>query len=159
MEQLLATSNIANKVRNTRLPRTKPLLPLFETVSNSLHAIIEAEKVKLLKKGDGEIIIECIRNGDKDTLASLPDIDTYPINSFIISDNGIGLTDENLKAFMEADTDHKITIGGKGIGRFICLKAFREMNIQSQYVNKNETIESVKFDFKATKKDFTILLT
>ncbi|MBK8875280.1 MAG: sensor histidine kinase [Bacteroidia bacterium] len=154
MEQLLATSNIANKVRNTRLPRTKPLLPLFETVSNSLHAIIEAEKVKLLKKGDGEIIIECIRNGDKDTLASLPDIDTYPINSFIISDNGIGLTDENLKAFMEADTDHKITIGGKGIGRFICLKAFREMNIQSQYVNKNETIESVKFDFKATKEGF-----
>jgi hypothetical protein len=37
MEKLFATSNIANKVRNTRLPRTKPLLPLFEIVSNSIH--------------------------------------------------------------------------------------------------------------------------
>lgn len=154
MEQLFATSNIANKVRNTRLPRTKPLLPLFELVSNSLHAIIEAENDKLLEKGKGEIIIDCIRNGDPVTLASLPDIDIYPINSFIISDNGIGFTDENLKAFVEADTDHKISIGGKGVGRFICLKAFREMNIESSFKLKNQNVQSVSFDFKTTKEGF-----
>jgi hypothetical protein len=32
-------SNIANKVRNTTLPKNKPLLPLYEAISNSIHSI------------------------------------------------------------------------------------------------------------------------
>ena len=113
------TSNIANKVNNTHLPRTKPLLPLFEVISNSIHSIQEAINKKILESGKGEIYIDCIRNGSANTLEQLPNIDTYPIHSFIVSDNGIGLNDENLKSFIEADTDHKLSIGGKGVGRFV----------------------------------------
>jgi len=147
------TSNIANKVRNTRLPRTKPLLPLFELISNSIHSIEEAIEKNILKPSEGRIVIDCIRNGSPETLEQLADIDIYPINSFVVTDNGIGLDEDNLKAFTEADTDHKINIGGKGVGRFVCLKAFKELNITSFYKENNVT-KSVKFDFKATKEGF-----
>lgn len=147
------TSNIANKVRNTRLPRTKPLLPLFELISNSIHSIEEAIAKNILKPGEGKIVIDCIRNGSQETLEQLVDIDIYPIHSFIVSDNGIGLDEENLKAFIEADTDHKIDIGGKGVGRFVCLKAFRELNITSYFKENSET-KAIKFDFKPTKEGF-----
>lgn len=147
------TSNIANKVRNTRLPRTKPLMPLFEVISNSIHSIEDAKKAQLLKNGEGQIVIECIRNGSQETLAELKDVDIYPIHSFRVTDNGIGLNDENLKAFIEADTDHKIEIGGKGVGRFVCLKAFKELNITSYFTQKSE-IKSIQFDFKSTKIGF-----
>jgi hypothetical protein len=147
------TSNIANKVRNTRLPRTKPLMPLFEVISNSIHSIEDAKKSKLLENGEGQIVIDCIRNGSQETLAELKDVDIYPIHSFRVTDNGIGLNDENLKAFIEADTDHKIEIGGKGVGRFVCLKAFKELNITSYFTQKSE-IKSIQFDFKSTKIGF-----
>lgn len=67
--ELLATSNIANKIRNTRLPRTKPLMPLFEVISNSIHSIEEAIQAELLEAGKGQIVIKCIRNGSNGTLS------------------------------------------------------------------------------------------
>lgn len=147
------TSNIANKVRNTRLPRTKPLQPLFELISNAIHSIEEAEAKGIIDRGSGTITIDCIRNGLHETLEQLGDIDIYPINSFTVTDNGIGLDEENFKAFTETDTDHKIDIGGKGVGRFVCLKAFRELNIRSFYIEDGQT-KSVQFDFKQTKEGF-----
>jgi hypothetical protein len=147
------TSNIANKVNNTHLPRTKPLLPLFEVISNSIHSIQEAINKKILESGKGEIYIDCIRNGSANTLEQLPNIDTYPIHSFIVSDNGIGLNDENLKSFIEADTDHKLSIGGKGVGRFVCLKAFSELNVKSFYIESGG-VKSIQFSFRPTKEGF-----
>jgi hypothetical protein len=147
------TSNIANKVRNTRLPRTKPLLPLFELISNSIHSIEEAVNNSIIPVSAGRIIIDCIRNGDQRTLEGLSDINVYPVHSFIVTDNGIGLDKENLQSFIEADTDHKIDIGGKGVGRFVCLKAFKELNIQSFFIENKET-KSIQFDFKPTKEGF-----
>jgi hypothetical protein len=147
------TSHIANKVRNTRLPRKKPLMPLFELISNSVHSIEEAVKNKIIGKNTGKIIIDCIRNGAQQTLEELTDIDTYPIHSFRVNDNGIGLNEENLKAFIETDTDHKIDIGGKGVGRFICLKAFKELNIKSNFIEAGKK-KVIEFDFKATKEGF-----
>ena len=55
------TSNIANKVRNTRLPRAKPLMPLFEVISNSIYSIEDAKKARLLNENQGTSVIDCIR--------------------------------------------------------------------------------------------------
>ena len=151
--QLIATSNIANKVRNTRLPRTKPLMPLFEVISNAIHSIEEAVATGLIKDGEGEIIVDCIRNGSDDTLKQLKEIDQYPIHSFKVSDNGIGLNKENWISFTEADTDHKIEIGGKGVGRFVCLKAFRELNIYSEFMEEGVR-KAISCDFRPTKVGF-----
>ncbi|MRN00324.1 ATP-binding protein [Riemerella anatipestifer] len=154
MTEFLATTNIENKVRNTRLPKTKPLMPLFEVISNSIHSIEDAVKKGKLNKNDGLITITCIRNGSEDTLSSLEKIDQYPIHSFKVQDNGIGLNKENLKSFTESDTDHKIEIGGKGVGRFVCLKAFRELNVISKFYNDEEKPDTICFDFKPTKEGF-----
>ncbi|AXT19796.1 ATP-binding protein [Flavobacteriaceae bacterium AU392] len=154
MEQLIATSNIANKVRNTNLPRTKPLMPLFEVISNSIHSIDEAIKAGLIKEGESKIVIKCIRNGAEETLKELKVIDNYPIHSFEVEDNGIGMNKDNLTSFIESDTDHKIEIGGKGVGRFVCLKAFKKLNIKSQYIDSDTSLKAISFDFKATKVGF-----
>jgi hypothetical protein len=152
LKTLSPKSNIANKVRNTKLPKTKPLMPLFEVISNSIHAINEAKKNNLLD-GPGKIRIKLIRNGNEETLKVLTDIDKYPIHSFEIKDNGIGLNDDNLNFFVESDTDHKIEIGGKGVGRFVCLKAFRKMLVNS-CCNIDGKKFVRRFEFQSTKEAF-----
>lgn len=145
-------SNIANKVRNTKLPTTKPLMPLFEVISNSIHAIDEAKNAGILK-GPGEIIIKIIRQGEVATFKELENVDLYIIKSFEITDNGIGLNDENLNCFVETDTDHKIEIGGKGVGRFVCLKAFKKLIIKSFFID-GKVFKYREFVFTNTKEGF-----
>ncbi|MGV6945998.1 hypothetical protein [Sphingobacterium kyonggiense] len=140
-------SNIANKVRNTSLPRTKPLLPLFEAISNSIHSINELDD----KIENGRILINLKRNGDENILKDLSEIDNYPIHSIEIIDNGVGFNDSNMTYFIEADTDHKIQIGGKGVGRFVCLKAFKKIVVSSIYFN-SESLCKRQFEYKNTKE-------
>lgn len=64
--------------------------------------------------------------------AMLPDIDIDgPVDGFAVTDNGIGFNEENLDAFFTSDTQYKVGRGGKGIGRFIWLKAFQAAEIES----------------------------
>lgn len=151
--QMQSKTNIANRVRNTKLPKTKPLMPLFEVISNGIHAINEAKEKGILN-GEGIINIKVIRNGNPETLSQLADIDSYPIKSFEVSDNGIGLNDENLNCFEETDTDHKIAIGGKGVGRFVCLKAFRMMIVNSCYISDKGEYRVRQFELRNTKEGF-----
>jgi hypothetical protein len=128
-------------------------MPLFEVISNSIHAIEESKKASLLD-GPGEITIDVIRNGNIATLKDMNNNDMSPIKSFQISDNGIGLNEANLNYFIEADTDHKIKMGGKGVGRFVCLKAFKEMAIESCFFEATKGHLIRRFNFKATKEGF-----
>lgn len=124
-------TNIAGKVRNTKLPKRKALWPLFETISNSIHAIQEKGNIE-----SGQIQIYIIRNGHQDALKNIKNADNYPINSFHVHDNGIGFTDKNLESFLTAESDYKIEKGAKGIGRFVSLKAFRQVKYTSCYKNE-----------------------
>ena len=133
-------SNIANKVRNTKLPTTKGLMALFEVISNSIHAIKEAIEKDLLSD-NGKLSIKVVRNVG--LLKNEVDlfIDSSPITSIIVQDNGIGLNEENFKSFLESDSDHKIQIGGKGVGRFVCLKVFEKIKIKSIFTEDNSLQE------------------
>lgn len=147
-----SSTNLKNRVNKLHLPRTKPLLPLFEVVSNSIHAIQEKSKeVGLNYKG--KIEIKIVRNGKEETLKDLPDIDNYPIQSFVINDNGVGFNYDNLIAFAEFDTERKAKIGGKGIGRLVCLKAFQKIIVESVY-NENSELKLRKFDYTKSKEGF-----
>jgi hypothetical protein len=152
IDKLSPTLNIAQKVKNTKLPKTKPLMPLFECISNSIHAIGEAQYNEQIID-NGEIRINVIRNGDHQMLLALPIIDEYPVKSFEIIDNGIGLNDENLTCFVESDTDHKVSMGGKGVGRFTALVAFGYLKIESTFLS-NDGRKYREFEFKATKVGF-----
>lgn len=120
------SSNLRGKVRNFDLPKNQPLVPLYEAIVNSINAIDERSE----KYGDfqGKITIEVVRER---TLLSESDSNT--VSGFIVTDNGIGFDDDNMKSFMEADSEYKMNIGGKGVGRFSWLKAFSSVEIESTY--------------------------
>ena len=113
------TGNILNRVR--RLPKpTKPaqaLQPLFEAVSNAMHAIEDQFPATAITSGHINITIT--------NLAA-------PARSqIIIADNGIGLTNDRFLAFCTTDTDFKLPRGGKGIGRLLWLDAFDRIKVTS----------------------------
>jgi hypothetical protein len=118
-------TDVAGRVRNVQLPLSKPLLPLFEAIINSIHAIEDA------KENNGRIEVEVLRSaGD---LFAESDRSHAEINGFLVRDNGIGFEDENFEAFTTSDTTFKANRGGKGIGRFMWLAAFESAHIESVF--------------------------
>ncbi|WP_205668192.1 ATP-binding protein, partial [Bradyrhizobium manausense] len=130
-------TNLRNQVRQTPLPKWKPLIPLFEAVMNSFQAIRDAKR----PSKDGFIKITVERD------AVLLDEEFAPVQAFTITDNGIGLNDENFDSFNTAFSDHKLTRGGKGLGRFTWLKAFDKVDIDSTFKEKGEDAQRRTFTF------------
>lgn len=142
-------TNIAGRVRNINLPLKKALWPLFEVLSNSIHAIEELGPSK-----KGEINITLDREGHDEALALLGDVNQYFIKSFTITDNGIGFNERNYKSFLTAESDYKENKGSKGIGRFVCLKAFKKIEFSSTFQNSLRETEIRNFSLKAYGKGF-----
>lgn len=141
MEQF--SVHLEGRIKNFNLPSSKPLLPLFEAVVNSIHSI-EDRKSADSNFSDGIITIEIIRNNQ----LSLPnmDPDLPEITGFIITDNGVGFDKNNFASFMKSDSIYKAEKGGKGVGRFSWLKAFEKAKINSTYL-ENDTLFNRTFEF------------
>lgn len=128
------STNLAGRLRNTPLPLTSGLLPLFEAVVNSIHAIEEAG----VSTNDGRITITILRKVKQcsldlsDARKKGPD-PLEEIIGFKIEDNGIGFTDENMASFGTLDSEHKVQKGCRGIGRLLWLKAFKQVCVESIY--------------------------
>jgi len=129
-------TNLNGRLRNTSLPLSCGLLPLFETVINAIHALEEANIPA--ESGWIRVVIE------RDVVHSLLDTvegkksGRQPLNdiaSFTVTDNGVGFNDENFNAFLTLDTDHKIDKGGRGIGRLLWLKAFQRVDVASMFLD------------------------
>lgn len=129
--------DVAGRVRNVQLPSSRPLLPFFEAIVNSMEAIEDAQL-----KEDGKIEIEVIR----DPTYLFEDRSLAEITGFAIKDNGIGFNDENFDAFSTSDTSYKASRGGKGIGRFMWLAAFETVEIDSAF-NANGVTKRRRFTF------------
>ncbi len=144
-------TNLPGRLRNTPLPQTAGLLPLFEAVVNSIHAIEEAGA-----NHEGVITIEILRDTLSPTL-DLGDTKKKPgreaigdIQGFRITDNGIGFNDENLASFRTLDTEHKSDKGCRGVGRLMWLKAFKVARISSIYEGGGGLLKrSFKFNAEA----------
>jgi hypothetical protein len=122
-------TNLAGRLRNTRLPRSQGLLPLFEAVVNSIHAI------DALGIDDGVVRIQLIRSAAAplpfepgSAGGGLPDVE-----GFRISDNGEGFNAGNRTSFETLDSDHKVHLGCRGVGRLLWLKAFGKVEVLSQF--------------------------
>lgn len=144
-----SSTNLRYRVQKLNLPRTKALYPLFEVISNSIHAIQERNANSF----KGKIEVKAIRNGDEEVLKQILDIEQYPINSFLVTDNGIGLNKENLVSFAEFDSEKKLAIGGKGVGRLICLKAYNKLIVESIYQN-GTSLKLRRFEYRKSKEGF-----
>jgi hypothetical protein len=128
-------ANVANFVRQeVKVSKRKPLLPIFEAVSNSLDAITD-------RKQPGTIRVTVLRQPELfDSSRGVP-------HAFIVEDNGIGFNDENMAAFNELYSDRKIRQGGKGRGRFAFLKVFEKVEITSTFeTDRGKKARTFTFD-------------
>src|SRR5882757_3889066 len=128
--------DLPGRIRNTRLLYSHSLLPLFEAVINSIHAVDET-----LNPKNGVINVHVLRDHQQHSLPfdAATRASSLPIKSFVISDNGIGFTDVHFKSFSTADSQQKANLGGKGIGRFLWLKAFDHAEIESTFKEGGKT--------------------
>jgi hypothetical protein len=128
-------------VNNIVLKKSEALLPLFEAVINSIHAVKGRD-------GANKISITVHRAGPQ---ALLPGQATDLISGFSVTDNGVGFTRDNLKSFKTYSSSLKAGIGGKGIGRFLWLKAFDRVIVESTF-QEDGTFWLRRFEFLADQE-------
>lgn len=119
--------NLTGQVNQMRLPKSKALWPLFETVVNSIQSLEDTNSCTTPQITIKANRIECAQvNADgTDELSHFEE--------FIVRDNGTGFTERNYQSFLEAYSTLKVKKGCKGIGRFLWLKAFDEVLITSTF--------------------------
>jgi hypothetical protein len=117
----MSNINIQRAVENIR-STTTVFTPIVEVVVNAIEAIEAAQiadglvQVKVKRSPQGEI-----------------DASESKIVDLTVQDNGIGFTKENRDSFDTLYSALKLPQGGKGFGRFICLKYFDELHVESVY--------------------------
>ncbi len=139
-------TSLKGRLRNTNLPLTNVLYPLFEAVVNSIHSIDTAIKLKGNSSTmDGIITIKILRSSQFTTSTDIkPDI-----IGFEIIDNGVGFNTENYNSFQTLDSEYKIALGCRGVGRLLWLKAFNKVSVKSVY-EENGQVFTRTFDFSAS---------
>ena len=139
--------DLPGRIKHTRLLYSDALLPIFEAVINSIHAVNE-----LHSNSNGTVRVHLERDERQEILPldRAGKLSTLPIKSVKISDNGIGFTDSHFKSFSTADTQQKATLGGKGIGRFLWLKAFDYAEIDSIFKAENGKTYQRQFALRLT---------
>jgi|MTBAKMStandDraft_1061839.scaffolds.fasta_scaffold01014_2 hypothetical protein len=144
-------TNLRGRLRNTPLPYSRGLMPLFEAVVNSIHAIEETG----YSSNRGKIIVDILR--DSHPNSSLfpnqkkpgPDA-TEDIIGFKITDNGIGFNDANMKSFETLDSEYKADKGCRGVGRLLWLKAFNKIRVTSIFKDDTGCLKSRSFTFNTS---------
>lgn len=137
--------DLPGRIRNTKLAPSNCLLPLFEAIVNSIHAIDDGARLT------GVITVHVQRENTQVAFDNGEAVVSEPVNGFIIEDNGCGFTNRNFKAFCTCDSTIKAPIGGKGIGRLLWLKAFEKAEVQSSYTEDGKSWQRA-FQFALTEK-------
>jgi hypothetical protein len=131
--------NLAGRVRNTSLVVSRPLLPLFDAIVNSVHAIEDRQPQP------AQPLITITVEREK----VLPDQDpeTGEVSGFVVTDNGIGFNEDNYDSFGTSDSPWKQARGAKGVGRFLWLKAFGDVRVESAFISDAKELCLRKFRF------------
>jgi hypothetical protein len=137
--------DLKGRVNRLKLAERNMLLPLFEAIVNSIHAIED------IKNPKGEINIKLVRTSQSslefESGRLIPEI-----IGFEIEDNGIGFNEDNYESFKREYSTHKANRGGLGIGRFMWLKAFYNVSVESVYY-EDSTAKKRSFSFNLRTTD------
>lgn len=120
----MSNVNIRRAVENIS-SQTNVYTPLIEVIVNAIDAIESAE----IENGKVEVYINRSKQPNFENTST-------DIIGFTVKDNGIGFTEENRDAFDTLYTEMKIEKGGKGFGRFVCLKYYEDIKIESVFKTK-----------------------
>ena len=140
-------TNLRGRLRNTTLPQSSGLLPLFEAVINSIHALEEAQAQP--EQGLIRVVIErepTLLDTDADGAVRGRPASGVVIG-FKVIDNGIGFTEANFESFMTLDSEYKAMKGGRGIGRLLWLKAFDQVRVASRFFSESNELKQRSFSF------------
>lgn len=139
------TVNVAGQVGQIRLSSAKALWPLFETVVNSIQSLEDTDIPVVEKK----IVIDALRPEEvqtrQDAQGNIVEEQSHFVD-FRVTDNGNGFDKSNYQSFLEAYSQLKVKKGCKGIGRFLWLKAFDKVTINSTYIEDKKWHQR-SFDF------------
>ena len=119
-------SDLPGRIRNTKLPLSHGLLPVYEALVNAIDGIEERND------SDGRIVVTLLRDDTQMELEAHGNT-IADLTGFVIQDNGVGFTQGNFESFETLDSRAKVRTGGKGIGRLLWLKAFEEARISSTF--------------------------
>jgi len=138
--------NFQGRVNNIVLPHYRALLPVFEALINSFDAIEDA------KRKDGTITLHIHRDPHQQRQPLLigDGLSARRILGFTVEDNGIGFNKDNFESFDLSDSDYKKSRGAKGVGRFMWLKAFDSVHVNSVFRDNGHFFKR-SFDFSLAK--------
>lgn len=125
----MSNVNVRRLVENIR-SGTNIYTPLIELVVNAIQAIEQKET------DDGLVEIAVLRNDQEDLLER-----NAEVNGFVVTDNGIGFTQSNRDSFDTLYTAQKVSDGGKGFGRFTCLKYFDTVKVSSTFQDNDKSFK------------------
>ena len=144
-------TNLHGRLRNTSLPYSSGMLPLYEAVANAIHAI---EDRKLIGE-KGEITVQVVRDsqmpiGLGDRHGASDHEPKEDIVGFVVVDNGVGFHDANFRSFLTLDSEYKASRGGRGVGRLLWLKTFDRAKVESIYLDEagNKKKRTFTFDVR-----------
>ena len=141
-------TNLQGRLRNTPLPASHSLMPLFEAVVNAIHSVDEANPhdagtSEHFRQDRACSTVACV--GRELGIQRLAPLST--IEWFIVTDNGLGFTDQNLRPFETLDSDFKARLECRGVGRLLWLKAFEQAEIASTYMGADGELRIRRFSF------------
>ncbi|MDE0311676.1 MAG: hypothetical protein OXI52_05375 [Caldilineaceae bacterium] len=139
------------RLRNTNLPYSKGLMPVYEAVINSIEAIEERRQAKGKALSDYSIRLDIDRAAQLDLEPRRGARPEGDIEGFSITDDGVGFNDKNWESFRTLDSLHKAEKGCRGIGRLMWLKAFDNVEIRSTY-EENGEVRHRYFTFNITNE-------
>lgn len=131
-------SELSGRLRNTSLPKSTGLMPVYEAVINSIEAIEERNQTEQKELSDYSIELEINRIEQLNIDPQSNSQTVSEIQGFRITDDGIGFTDKNWESFRTLDSLYKANKGCRGIGRLMWLKAFDNVVVRSAYVENGE---------------------
>jgi len=116
---------------------------IYEAITNAIQAKATEIKINFIYK-------------DNNTLDILEQ--NKHIETIIVEDNGEGFNEKNTNSFKEYRTSLKKDLGCKGIGRFLFLKEFEVITIESLYKKIRFVIDdNIKVDNLNIKIDSTLI--
>jgi hypothetical protein len=133
MSGAMSNINIRRAIDNIR-SGTTVYTPVIELIVNAIQAMAPD------LGASGEIRVAVLRSKEGDLLDKISAVD-----GFAVSDNGVGFTQHNRDAFDELYTANKLALGGKGFGRFTCLKYYDQLRVDSVF-RDGDTYYRRKFD-------------
>lgn len=107
---------------------SNPYLPIIEAIINSIDSIGETSRT------DGKVEVILKRENCLDVDSSF----IPPVRSVEIRDNGVGFNSQNRDSFDTFYSDMKVQKGGKGFGRFMYLKYFNRVSVESVFIENDK---------------------